>query len=93
MRVKELRKFLYDRNVQCKGCAEKDDFVKLAIESRALETADQKQKSMEELMSKLRGMPGMEGMKMYGKNDLDDLVKGYDAAHGSRKPAMPERDL
>mmetsp|Transcript_6584 Transcript_6584/g.15215 ORF Transcript_6584/g.15215 Transcript_6584/m.15215 type:complete len:196 (-) Transcript_6584:46-633(-) len=33
LRVKELRKFLYDRGVECVGCTEKPEFVKKVQES------------------------------------------------------------
>lgn len=34
MPVKKLRQFLAARGLECKGCAEKDDFVKMAFENK-----------------------------------------------------------
>ena len=34
IQTKKLRTFLYVRGLECKGCAEKDDFVKMAFENR-----------------------------------------------------------
>ena len=33
MRIKQLRIFLQERGLECKGCAEKSDFVKMATEN------------------------------------------------------------
>ena len=33
LRVKQLRQILADRGVECKGCAEKEDFVKRVLET------------------------------------------------------------
>ena len=32
--TKELKKFLAERGLSCNGCAEKDDFVKMAFENQ-----------------------------------------------------------
>ena len=33
LRVKQLKQILADRGVECKGCAEKKDFVKRAMDT------------------------------------------------------------
>merc|ERR1712195_125271 len=77
MRVKQLRKFLYDRDITCKGCAEKDDFVKLAIENREKPTKEEKDKTLDELLASMKGMPGMGNFKMYGKDDIANMADLY----------------
>ena len=32
--MKQLRKFLFDRGLECKGCAEKEDYVKMVYDNR-----------------------------------------------------------
>ena len=34
--IKKLRQFLKDRGIECKGCAEKSDFVTMAFENKDL---------------------------------------------------------
>eukprot|EP00658_Telonema_sp_P-2_P069355 TRINITY_DN5852_c0_g1_i3.p1 TRINITY_DN5852_c0_g1~~TRINITY_DN5852_c0_g1_i3.p1 ORF type:complete len:140 (+),score=40.27 TRINITY_DN5852_c0_g1_i3:173-592(+) len=77
MRVKQLRTFLFDRGVTCKGCAEKDDFVQLAIESRELETRAEKEASVDDILAKLKNMPGMGGAQVFGADDLAKMREQF----------------
>ena len=38
MRVKQLRRILADRGVECKGCVEKSEFVKKVLDTEHLAT-------------------------------------------------------
>ena len=85
MRVKQLVKFLHDRGHSCNGCAEKADYVAMCethkddplVEAPApAEDAAgpaPPQESIEELMSKMKGIPGMENIKMFGADDLKNM--------------------
>lgn len=37
MRVKQLKQILADRGVECKGCSEKDEFVKRVLDTAHME--------------------------------------------------------
>ena len=41
MKVKELRRVLNDRGVECKGCTEKKEFVKKVIDTMHLERSEE----------------------------------------------------
>lgn len=84
MRTKQLRQFLHARGLTCEGCAEKQDFVQMCEANKHLEVKpppepappagdDGKQESIEELMAKLKGMPGMEGLNMFSGDDLKNM--------------------
>ena len=76
MKTKELRRFLAARDVTCSGCAEKSDYVALCEQHKDTpekpppEPEPEKEKSIEELMAGLKGMPGMEGIKMFSADDF-----------------------
>merc|ERR1719291_1141061 len=75
MKTKELRVFLRDRGLRCDGCAEKADFVQMCEDNKdkptipPVDEASTKppkdDKSIEELLASMKGMPGMEGIKMF----------------------------
>lgn len=75
MRVKELRLFLEDRGLRCEGCAEKADFVAMCEANKDAPLAEKsspspsdapkEEKSIEDILAGLKGMPGMEGIKMF----------------------------
>jgi len=83
MRVKELRQFLSARGVKCEGCAEKADFLKLCEEhadtpvlppKEEEPTAPaEKEKDVEDILKNLKGMPGMDGIKMFSGDDLKNM--------------------
>merc|ERR1719219_2893638 len=91
MRVKELKKFVKLKGKECRGCAEKHDFVQLCEESKGLpdvvveekkhEEKPKSDESIEDIMEKMKGMPGMENMKMYTAEDLKNM-KPEDFAAG-----------
>lgn len=77
MRPRELRRFLDERGLACDGCAEKADLVAMC---EANKDAPQKarpsepsegggepkgEKNIEDILASLKGMPGMEGIKMF----------------------------
>lgn len=80
MTTKDLKKKLALKGQNCKGCAEKADFVKLAFESQDLpditvepispphEKVGDKDKNMDDIMEKLR-QSGFNG-KFFNKNDM-----------------------
>jgi len=82
MRTKELRRWLADRGLACKGCAEKDDFVKLALANKdaALVKKDPppepeaKPPSDEELQKLLDDLKrnGMGGFQAFSRDDLQN---------------------
>lgn len=43
MRIKDLKRFLNDRGLACKGCAEKEDFVKMAEENKDAPIVEKKE--------------------------------------------------
>lgn len=78
MRIKELRIFLQDRGLRCDGCAEKADFVAMCHgnkdapikrepeqQSQDASNEPKDEKNIEDLLASLKGMPGMEGIKMF----------------------------
>jgi len=85
MKTKQLRVFLNERGLQCEGCAEKADFVRMCnanldapkIQRVAPATAvppkPDKEQSIEELLASMKGMPGMEGIKMFNAGDLKGM--------------------
>ena len=92
MTTKELKKKLALKGQNCKGCAEKADFVKLAFESQDVpditvepippphEKLGDKDKNMDDIMEKLR-QSGFNG-KFFNKNDMagmqpDDMEKMF----------------
>ena len=91
MKVKELRRFLYDRGLSCKGCSEKEEFVNQVYESRnvpkkvekeeELDPAEEERKDKEiaDLMAKLK-MQGFGGNVFSAKDlknmDFDAMRKG-----------------
>lgn len=103
MKIKELKKFLKDRNVLCKGCAEKDDYVKLATESKNLPV---KQKTpppppkedkgqIDDLLKKMKE-GGFGNMQYFTADDFKDLSPeemqqkmngGGGFANGRKKPS------
>ena len=76
MKTKELRRFLHARDVTCSGCAEKADFVALCEQHKDTpekpppEPEPEKEKSIEDIMASMKGIPGMEGIKMFSADDL-----------------------
>lgn len=75
MKTKELKRFLARKGKKCEGCAEKSDFVSLCEASIGLpdvpppqKTADEakvdKERSIEDILASLKGMPGMGDVKV-----------------------------
>jgi hypothetical protein len=83
MRTKELRAFLSERGLRCEGCAEKSDFVAMCEEHKdtPVQIKDSPQEdppkgsdqSIEELLASMKGMPGMENIKMFTPDDLNNM--------------------
>jgi len=88
MRTKQLRTFLYARGVTCKGCAEKDDFVKMAMESRHLKTKDEEEEDQQRTDEMMRNMRD-KGANAYGGGDLGQ--KGYGAGANSDWKELTEK--
>ena len=80
MKTKELKRFLKDRNVVCKGCAEKDDFVKLALESKDLPVKHkppppppkEDKAQIDDLLKKMKE-GGLGNMQYFTADDFKDL--------------------
>lgn len=89
MRVKQLKKFLKDRGLECKGCAEKNDFVLMATEHEETPLVEVKKPStaqprgdsdsfggdtnIDDLMASMRKM-GMNG-NVFTKEDMEKMNK------------------
>lgn len=75
MKTKALRKLLARKGQSCVGCAEKEDFVKMCEEwkdapdvepaPKPKETDEGKEKSIDDILASLKGMPGMENIKVH----------------------------
>jgi hypothetical protein len=72
MRVKQLRKFLKDRGLECKGCAEKSDFVKMATDNEDTPVLEVKKPSSAK--PKSDGEGGAFGGAFGGDSSVDDLL-------------------
>ena len=106
MKVKELRVFLADRGLKCEGCAEKADFVAMCeanefaplVEKEAPKEApkgDAKKESIEDILAGMKGMPGMEGIKMFSADDLknmdyEQMGNAFGGGGGYKKPTRAE---
>lgn len=85
MRIGELMAFLAARGQECKGCAEKADFVQLAYAHRddpVKEAAKKEEppKKAEDLtpedLEKLLDEAGLKGkFKMFGRDEMDKMAK------------------
>ena len=88
MPIKQLRQFLFARGLECRGCAEKEDFVKLAFENidtplkaatppapqeEPEKTKEQKDKELADIMASLKSSGLGDGIKMYTKDDFAGL--------------------
>jgi len=84
MKVKELRQMLAARGVKCEGCAEKADFQQLCEKEKdtpllpvedepAAPAEPEKEKDVEEMLKGFKGIPGMEGVKMFSGDDLKNM--------------------
>ena len=88
MPIKKLRQFLFARGLECRGCAEKEDFVKLAFDNidtplkpvappvaevEPEKTKEQKDKELADIMASLKGSGLGDGIKMYTKEDFEGL--------------------
>ena len=85
MRTKQLRTFLHARGLKCEGCAEKADFVALCEANKdtpVLPPKDTEEpamrvpkddKNIDDILGSLKGMPGMEGIKMFTADDLKNM--------------------
>ncbi len=79
MKVKDIKIFLQDRGLECKGCSEKSEFVKLAEENREtpslkpekIKPVDPKSKDIdyEELLKNLKGFGG----NVYTADDIKNM--------------------
>lgn len=49
MTVKALRKYLFDRGLECKACSEKEEFVKMAYDNREKPIQQNEPKKAEEV--------------------------------------------
>ena len=100
MRTKQLRTFLHARGLKCEGCAEKADFVALCEANKdtpVLETPKEEEpaspkkddKNIDDILGSLKGMPGMEGIKMFTADDLKNMnpeQMGNTFSGGGRPP-------
>ena len=104
MRTKALRQWLAARGLKCEGCAEKSDFVSLceankdapiaeppSTEPTAGKDAPNKDQSIDDLLASMKGIPGMEGIKVFGADDLKDPAKMAEMAGGGRRRPPPKR--
>ena len=89
MKGKELRKWLVARGLECKGCSEKQDFVDLCnankdapLKEAAASGGDpgsfrtpgtDKAADIDELLKSMKGVPGMENLKMFTADDLKNM--------------------
>lgn len=81
MTVKKLRVWLADRGLRCDGCAEKSDYVALCnqnldaplLPKKEPEAPPEKEKSIEDILAGLKGMPGMENIKMFTADDFKGM--------------------
>lgn len=82
MRTKELRKWLAERGLRCDGCAEKADFVALCEANKDAQLLPpkepepkppEKEKNIEDILAGMKGMPGMENIKMFTADDLKGM--------------------
>ncbi|KAJ1633496.1 hypothetical protein T492DRAFT_981474 [Pavlovales sp. CCMP2436] len=90
MKTKELKSFLARKGRKCEGCAERSDFVSLCAEVKDLpdvppekivkprREGKDKDQSIEDLLASLKGMPGMDNIKVFKPSDLDDMMKNGD---------------
>ena len=60
-KIKELKQMLTDRGVECKGCAEKPDYISMVLEKQNLPIVERKQDP-----------PKTEGIQE-DKKDIDDV--------------------
>lgn len=77
MKIKDLRELLARKGKVCEGCAEKSDFVAMCEDAKDLDdvpeaerpapvkkaarAAKAPEKSIDDILASLKGMPGMEG--------------------------------
>lgn len=88
MRVKQLRTFLHQRGVKCEGCAEKSDFLALCEQHKDTPVVEEPEppkgsdpsvgdgkgeKNIDDILAGLKGMPGMDGIKMFSGDDLKNM--------------------
>ena len=86
MPIKKLRQFLFARGLECRGCAEKEDFVKLAFENidtplkaaappaeEPEKSKEQKDKELADIMASLKSSGLGDGIKMFTKDDFAGL--------------------
>ena len=106
MRTKELRKWLAARGLKCEGCAEKADYVTLCEQNKdapllppeepPADAGKGKDQSIEDLLASMKGMPGMEGIKMFTADDLKNMNPEQMGAsmggRGGRKSRAEWRD-
>lgn len=101
MRVKELRAIVEDRGMECKGCAEKADYVQRAaevyhlprIEKKTAETPPVSDEEMERIMRQMEHGPDPTGDK-----ERDEIMKrlhakGLKFAGGNNMPIDQLRNL
>ena len=93
MKTKALRIFLRERGLQCEGCTEKSDFVEMCIAHKDTPLVEikpaepEKKENIEDILGSLKGMPGMEGIKMFTADDLKNMgPDGMGSAFGGRDP-------
>ena len=96
MKGKELRKWLKLRNLECKGCTEKNDFVTLAYENRNVEIIppkndnENKDDKMDDIMATLReaGLGGnvfnAADLKGMNEDELENYFKSGSKPKSSR---------
>eukprot|EP00307_Rebecca_sp_RCC1486_P014759 CAMPEP_0119414448 /NCGR_PEP_ID=MMETSP1335-20130426/6986_1 /TAXON_ID=259385 /ORGANISM="Chrysoculter rhomboideus, Strain RCC1486" /LENGTH=132 /DNA_ID=CAMNT_0007439329 /DNA_START=19 /DNA_END=417 /DNA_ORIENTATION=+ len=100
MKTKALRQFLKRKGQSCVGCAEKEDYVKLCEEYKDAPDVAQpepspeptrdgdKEKSIDDILASLKGMPGMENIKVFRPGDLDSLKEQFGDMGGDVKDEM-----
>jgi len=85
MKIKQLLGLLEERGRPCLKCkgAEKSHIVSQVLEAIHLPIVPKKKapkgkdkpEDVEDIMSKLKGMPGMENIKVFGRDDMDKMMK------------------
>ena len=71
--IKRLRQFLAARGLECRGCAEKDDYVKMAYENRDTPLAP----IPEEPLPTPPSNDEIEASRARKKKDMEDLMAGF----------------
>ena len=72
--IKRLRQFLAERGLECRGCAEKDDYVKMVYENRDTPLAPIPE---EPAVPTPPSNEEIEASRARKKKDMDELMAGF----------------